>query len=380
LDYLAITISGHTAINRRLFEELAETGKMVSHVFPSALPFNGTMLPCDDNSNTLVQNIPTEYKGANPRTSKFIGLNKIIQELQPKYIFAEFDPASCLMVQITRKFGKQIKIICLSCENLSITPKANAQREGIKGFVFGIVKTILAKLTLPNLHHCFVLSNDGLQVFKQLGYKKISISHIGFDEKIFFKTDEKREKYRNELQLQYTTIAYFGRIIPEKGLHILIEALAKIKDLQWHFLMDSFARYETDYIKQINALIKENYLEDRLVTFDANHFEICNYMNASDICVIPSLTTNKWKEQFGRVAPESMACGNAIIVSNSGTLKEIVGNAGFVFNEKNVQELVSFLQQLLTDENALNEQKRKSIERAKSYSLKAQVADLLAIK
>ncbi len=380
VDYLTITTSGHTAINRRLFEEVAKRGFKVAHIFPEKLIFPGKEMPFEPITNTLVQNFPLAMKGSNPRLATFEGMEAIIQKLSPKYIFVEFDPASLMVRKLTNKFGKQSKIICQSCENLSITPWANAKREGLKGFLLGLIKSTLALLNRKRIHHVFVLSTDGLNVFKQLGYKNVSVSHIGFDEQVFFQNAEARQFYRNKLNLNQPTIAYFGRIIEEKGLHVLIQALGKIKDLKWQFLMDSFSRYETDYIKKVNALIKEQKIDDRLVLFDANHTEIANYMNASDVCVVPSQTTRKWKEQYGRVAPESMACGNAIVVSSSGALKEIVDNGGIIFDESSLDDLVKMLRDLVTNEQYLNQQKAKALLRAEKYNLTEQVNDLIELK
>ncbi|MBU0662295.1 glycosyltransferase, partial [Candidatus Micrarchaeota archaeon] len=50
-------------------------------------------------------------------------------------------------------------------------------------------------------------------------------------------------------------------------------------------------------------------------------------------------TTPHWKEQFGRVLVEAMACGTPVIGSNSGSIPEIIGDAGMVFREGRAKEL-----------------------------------------
>jgi len=51
------------------------------------------------------------------------------------------------------------------------------------------------------------------------------------------------------------------------------------------------------------------------------------------VLVVPSRTTRGWKEQFGRVAVEAMAAGVPVVVSDSGALPEVVGDAGIVVPE-----------------------------------------------
>jgi glycosyltransferase involved in cell wall biosynthesis len=88
-----------------------------------------------------------------------------------------------------------------------------------------------------------------------------------------------------------------------------------------------------------------------VIFFEADHREIADYMNAADIVAVPSITTPSFKEQYGRVAPEAMACGCLVIASNSGTLPELVKGAGWVFGEGNVSELAVLLKEALEIKN-----------------------------
>jgi glycosyltransferase involved in cell wall biosynthesis len=47
----------------------------------------------------------------------------------------------------------------------------------------------------------------------------------------------------------------------------------------------------------------------------------------------PSLTTPRWKEQFGRMLVEAMACGVPVIGSDSGEIPNVIGDAGLVVPE-----------------------------------------------
>jgi glycosyltransferase involved in cell wall biosynthesis len=128
----------------------------------------------------------------------------------------------------------------------------------------------------------------------------------------------------------------------------LLEALSKIKQYKWTLLLDSFEmEVKSDYHDRIHKLIKEYELDERIVLFDADHKEIADYMNAADVVVVPSITTPDFKEQYGRVAPEAMACGCLVISSNSGALPELVSDAGWIFPEGNVEELSKLLQKAI---------------------------------
>jgi glycosyltransferase involved in cell wall biosynthesis len=64
---------------------------------------------------------------------------------------------------------------------------------------------------------------------------------------------------------------------------------------------------------------------------------------------LPSRTRSNWKEQFGRVLIEAMACDVITVGARTGAIPEVIGEAGLTFAEGNVLELQTHLQQLLDD-------------------------------
>ena len=63
------------------------------------------------------------------------------------------------------------------------------------------------------------------------------------------------------------------------------------------------------------------------------------FYRSLDAFVLPSRTTSSWKEQFGRVLVEAMACGVPVIGSRSGEIPRVIGDAGLIFPEGDVAAL-----------------------------------------
>ena len=205
----------------------------------------------------------------------------------------------------------------------------------------------LRKLVHPKIHRVFTLSSEGTQVMEAMGCQATQIP-LGFDPALFcIQAPEKRSATRTRLGLTERTIGYFGRLTPEKGVHLLLEALATLKEMPWQFLIDHFGDYATPYTEELKSLISKLQLSERVIYFDAKHDEMPDFMNAADIVVLPSLSTPKWKEQYGRVIPEAMACGRVVIGSDSGAIPELIRGHGRVFPEGNVQALAQVLRDLL---------------------------------
>jgi glycosyltransferase involved in cell wall biosynthesis len=89
---------------------------------------------------------------------------------------------------------------------------------------------------------------------------------------------------------------------------------------------------------------------------------------------LPSLTRPNWKEQFGRVLIEALACGVPVVGSDSGEIPNVIGEAGLVFAEGDEQALRARLSQLMANPDLRDELARKGRERVLAHYTQAQVA------
>ena len=103
--------------------------------------------------------------------------------------------------------------------------------------------------------------------------------------------------------------------------------------------------------------------------------------------VLPSETTYKfktltsvgWKEQFGHVLIEAMACKVPVIGSDSGEIPNVIGDVGLVFPEGNIEELRNCLMQLMEQKELAESLGEKGYKKAMSqYTNKALARQLLS--
>jgi glycosyltransferase involved in cell wall biosynthesis len=64
---------------------------------------------------------------------------------------------------------------------------------------------------------------------------------------------------------------------------------------------------------------------------------------------MPTETTERIREQFGRVLVEAMAGYIPVIGSTCGAIPEVIADAGLVFPEGDAQELAQAMRRMLTD-------------------------------
>jgi glycosyltransferase involved in cell wall biosynthesis len=184
-------------------------------------------------------------------------------------------------------------------------------------------------------------NQDAAEVLRQKGFQKqiAVIPQFGVDPQIY------RPVPRTSDWRHQPTVGYIGRVVPEKGLDTLIEAVAKVRSRPNVFIVGSGSHRPA-----LQHLAERLGVRDRVQFRSAIPPENVPALLADfDALVLPSLTQNNWKEQFGRVLIEAMACEVPVIGSDSGEIPNVIGDAGLVFPEGNAEALATHITRLLDD-------------------------------
>jgi glycosyltransferase involved in cell wall biosynthesis len=92
-------------------------------------------------------------------------------------------------------------------------------------------------------------------------------------------------------------------------------------------------------------------------------YELVRLYNLAKACVFPS-----WYEGFGLPVLEAMACGTAVIASNTSSLPEVVGRADALFDPLEASSIAASLERLLTDDAFRTSLRAYGPQRAKLFS------------
>jgi glycosyltransferase involved in cell wall biosynthesis len=134
-------------------------------------------------------------------------------------------------------------------------------------------------------------------------------------------------------------------LVWEKGVDVLLRAVAQLPpDVRLH------VRGGGPEGKRLLQLANDLNLNDR-VQFDPllPSMQMPEFLNQLDALALPSRTRPNWKEQFGRILVEAMACGVPVIGSTCGEAPNVIGEAGLIFPEEDVGALAAHLRALLAD-------------------------------
>jgi glycosyltransferase involved in cell wall biosynthesis len=151
-----------------------------------------------------------------------------------------------------------------------------------------------------------------------------------------------------------------GRLVEQKGYHIALHALARIKE-NWTLDIVGIGP-KKDELKQ---LVRELHIEDN-VFFREPTSEVQEYFKYTDIVLIPSV----W-EGLGIVAMEALASGRVVISSNTGGLVESVkhGENGFLFESEDISDLQKQIEYVLTNKEQAKKIARQAGRDAKKFSI-----------
>nr|WP_157312552.1 glycosyltransferase [Microbacterium sp. MAH-37] len=133
-------------------------------------------------------------------------------------------------------------------------------------------------------------------------------------------------------------VGLLGRLVPEKGVAVLLDALALEPRLHARIAgsgsltdrieTDAATRGVRDRVALLGALPPE---------------EVPDFYASIDVLAVPSVPTRDWTEQFGRVAVEAMAAGVPVVSSDAGALPDVVGGAGIVVPHSDAAALANAL-------------------------------------
>ncbi len=216
--------------------------------------------------------------------------------------------------------------------------------------------SVLENYNLDNSHGIISGNQDGAEILRDRGYEgpiKV-MPQLGVDESLFTPKDQPELAAKVGLEPGEFVIGFVGRFVPEKGIMTLIDALVKIKDKSWKFLLLGRGELKDEILQKA----EEKGIKDRIILIESvPHDQVADYINLMSTLILPSETTYKfktltsvgWKEQFGHVIIEAMACKVPVIGSDSGEIPHVIGDAGLIFPEGNVEELANRLEQLIDD-------------------------------
>jgi glycosyltransferase involved in cell wall biosynthesis len=161
-------------------------------------------------------------------------------------------------------------------------------------------------------------------------------------------------------------IAAVANLIPRKGLHILVEALARLpRGEPWRLRIAGSLAADPAYVRSFRRLCADLDVAGRVILLGTLAPEdVSDLLNHSHVLAVPA-----WFEALGIVFLEAMRVGLPVIASTAGGAREIFthGREGFLVPPGEVQALADYMNILLTDRRRLLEMSLAAWERSRTH-------------
>jgi glycosyltransferase involved in cell wall biosynthesis len=339
---------------QRKLEELARCPEMeLTCLVPPYWLQDGRRLPLERAHTTgyRLQVVPVRFNG-HFHLFHFVGLSRWLARLRPDIVHVDEEPynlATGLALRLAARHGARRLVFTWQ----------NIHRRYPPPF------SLWERYALRATQHALAGNQEAVAVLRLKGYQGpvAVVPQFGVDPELFH--PRARPASREFL------IGYAGRLVEEKGLHVLVQALGELGGA-WRLQIVGSGPLEPALLQQAARLG----IADRVEHVPhAPSTEMPAIVAHWDALALPSLTRPNWKEQFGRILVEAMACGVPCVGSTSGEIPHVLGDAGLIVPEGDAGALRHALARLQDDPSLRQEMAQRGQARVRARFTHARIAE-----
>jgi glycosyltransferase involved in cell wall biosynthesis len=275
-----------------------------------------------------------------PRGLWMRSLEKKILELDPDLIIVHgVVNFAAIRLSLLKRKNEKFKLI------IDDHMTFGASRHFLK-VLYPIFKILVAPIILQNadaLVGVAVTCKQFMNKKYNFPLDKIKVIPLGADTDLFKFDPISREKVRKSLGIADSDIVfvYAGKIIPEKGPHLLVEASLELRNKCKFFKILLIGNGSSEYIKSIQEYVKKYELNSVCIFHDAvPNSELPRYYSASDVAV--------WPREASLSMFEAMCCELPVIMSDDSEVQERLNyNNGYLFKANQSRDLADKMELLI---------------------------------
>jgi glycosyltransferase involved in cell wall biosynthesis/2-polyprenyl-3-methyl-5-hydroxy-6-metoxy-1,4-benzoquinol methylase len=264
---------------------------------------------------------------------------------------------SAQAVQAKQKYGN--KVVCLEWENIPFNHEKYYEVHSIK------------ELVRNGADHFIAVTERAKEALMIEGVteEKIDVIPMGVDLATFQprKDDIAADRARIGIDKDEIVVLFVGRMVWEKGIYDLLHAASKMcrEGIAGEHNIRFLIVGKGPELEGVHERVSILGITDRITFLNEYPYHDMNKLhNLADIFVLPSIPIPAWQEQFGMVLIESMACGTPVISTLSGSIPEVVGDAGLLIQPNDHLSLYRAIVQLTVDQKLREQLGVKSLKRA----------------
>jgi len=342
MKLLIVYHAGLAEDSKAIFKEYARQGVDLTVIVPSRFcqSIGHCLAYSKEDDEKTYRFIPINFKAG----FNFFRFFQAIYQTKPDiiHVFDEYVSTYLIQTILCRNilYGKKVPVLAYAFQNISFSSPPFIFEFSARFFrriIYKIFYPLIFWYHKKNLNGVTGSNREALLNVKNLNPDiPARLIFWGVDLKKFFLKNRDACRDKLEISKDIKLLGYIGRIIEEKGLDKLVLA---VKDDNCHLLFVGDGDYKSKLVKIVDFFGIKNKV---FFYKNANHSGLVDFYNSLDVFVLPSETILQWKEQYGRVLIEAMACGLPVVGSSSGAIPEVLEGypKGLIFKEGDVDDLV----------------------------------------
>ncbi|NHC45898.1 glycosyltransferase family 4 protein [Motilibacter aurantiacus] len=311
--------SGRDSSHRLRERALARAGVDVTLVVPSEWDDGGAQKTLSAEP-FRIRELPVDRPGDVNRHRFAVpddALRALIAQERPDVLDVHEEPVSLVAAQILRAAPGHLPVSMYTAQNLDKRfppPFARLERR--------------AFARADALYPC---SRQAAAVARGKGFAgQVRVLPLGFD-------DAALRPGSQSLDDGELVLTIVGRLVPEKGVVDAVDVLARVRRERPARLVVVGRGPEEDAARaRAVELGVEGHVEVRPW---ADVTALAEVYRGAHVVLLPSRSTPRWVEQFGRVIVEGHAAGAVVVGYASGSIPEVIGDAGILVPEGDVVSL-----------------------------------------
>ena len=279
-----------------------------------------------------VGGLPIEVRRvpAGSRRARLTWIARQLRDVRPDVIWVQEEPIDPFLLEMLAlyRFRKRPRIVSAVCESIFPRPRRLSERTA-------------RRLLWPRLDHLIAVAGPSLDGIRVAGMP----SSVPASTLVAGGLEPKEEVVPMTLPFSRDdfVVGFAGRLVEEKGWRVLLRALGSLPAA--FRLAVAGDGPQLGELRELAAGLEGRVHYAGLLPKD----ELWTFYAALDCLAVPSLTTERWKEQSASTLVDGLVMGLPIVAADSGGIRDVMGPAGLLVPEGDAEALGSALARLRGD-------------------------------
>ena len=206
---------------------------------------------------------------------------------------------------------------------------------------------------------------DLLNLYPKIKEGKIKVIYHGYDKELFRPnvSDQKIKIIISKFKIQNSKfILFIGTIQPRKNINTLLEVFEKLRRIEKYKNLGLVVAGSPGWLAE-NIAEKIKSVPGAMMTGNFKTEDLPALLSAAEIFILPSLY-----EGFGLPILEAMACGTPVAAADNSSLREVLKDAGLLFDPYSSERIAKVLLEILENDKLRCDLRKKGLARAKDFS------------